>query len=77
MSEECPELSRQWQTDVRSIKALNNSSCVDEFSLVLLALLTWLRNYKRFYFESFTEFDVMPEERHELLRIWRVFGKFF
>ena len=42
--------------------------CVDGGSWVSLALLTWLRNYKVFYFGSFIEFDVMSEERPELSR---------
>ena len=49
--------------------------CVDAGSWVSLALFTWLRNYKTFYFGSFTEFDEMSEERPELSRKWRICGK--
>ena len=42
--------------------------CVDGGSWVSLALLTWLRNYKVFYFGSFTEFDVMSEKCPQLSR---------
>ena len=57
--------SRQWQ------------KCVDGGSWVSFALLTWLRNYKVSYFESFTEFGAMSEKCPELSRKWRISGKLF
>ena len=51
--------------------------CVDGGSWVSLALLRWLKNYKSFYFESFTEFDVMSEECPKSSRKWRISGKLF
>ena len=45
--------------------------------LSFLALLTWLRNSNLFYFGSFTEIDVMSEERPELSRKWRISRKLF
>ena len=48
--------------------------CLDGGSWVSLALLKWHRNYYLFYFGSFTEFDVMSEERPELSTKWWTFG---
>ena len=63
-----------WKTVLGSRRCQN---CIDGGSWVSLALPTWLRNYKVFYFGSFTEFDVMLEECPELSRKWRTFGKTF
>ena len=44
---------------------------------VFLALLTWLRNYKNFYFGSFSESDLMSEECSTLSRKWQISWKLF
>ena len=57
---------------------LDSSQCqkrIDEGSGVSFALVTWLRIYNLFYFGSFTEFDVMSEDRPKLSRKWRFSGK--
>ena len=57
---------------------LDSSQCqkrIDEGSWVSFALVTWLRIYNLFYFGSFTEFDVMSEDRPKLSRKWRFSGK--
>ena len=57
---------------------LDSSQCqkrIDEGSWVSLALATWLRIYNIFYFGSFTEFDVISEDRPKLSRKWRFSGK--
>ena len=46
-------------------------------SQISLVLVMRLRNYKLLYFGSFTEFDVMSEERPELSRKWRNSEKTF
>ena len=46
-------------------------------SWVSLALLTWLRSYRLWYFRSFHKFVVMPENRPELSAKWRTFGDLF
>ena len=74
MPKECAELSRKWRNVLGSRKC---HRCVDGGSWVSLKLLTWLRNDKLSYFGSFTEFDVMSEERLELSKrmidIWKSF----
>ena len=52
-------------------------NCVEEVSWVSLLLPTWLRNYNLSYSGSFSEFDVMSEERPKLSRKWRISGKLF
>ena len=51
--------------------------CIDKASRVSWTLVTWLGNYKLFYFESFTQIGVMSDERFELSIKWRTFGKLF
>ena len=63
-----------WEIVLRFIQCLK---CIDKISWVFFALVTWFRNYNIIYFWSFTEIDLMSEERPELSRKWRISGKSF
>ena len=52
-------------------KSINIGSCV------FWTLAMQLRNHDLFYLGSLTEFAMMSEERPELSRKWRIFGKLF
>ena len=66
---------------------LKSSQCkkrINKGSWVSWTLVTWMRHFNLFYLGSFyfgiffiffTEFDLMLEERPELLRKWRISGK--
>ena len=70
-------LHRRCLMDFRKI-LLNSSQClkrINKGSWVSWTLITWLRHYELFYFESFTQVGVMSDERHELSTEWRTSGK--
>ena len=61
-----------WKTLLDSSQCQN---CIDKASWVSWRLVTWLRNYKLFYFRSFFQFGVMSDKRTELSAKWRTSGK--
>ena len=67
------KMTDMWKTVLGSTQC---QKCVDGGSWISLALLTRLRNYKFYYFGSFTEFDVMSEECPQLSRkltnFWKI-----
>ena len=78
MSEERPELSKNWRISGKLFQTLANTESVQiKVPEYLLALVTWLISYNFVYFGSFTEFGVMSEERPELSRKYQISGKLF
>ena len=68
-----------WQNNGILKVVLDFSQCqkyIDKGSWVSSTLVTQLRNYNLFYFESSTEFDLMSEERPELSGKWRILELF-
>ena len=67
MFDERPELSAKWRISWNMFQGLVNAK----------GLVTWLRNYKLLYFQSFIEIAVMSDERPKLSRKWGDFLKPF